>query len=143
MSLRCTAFACVVATSLLAVVVLPSCKTSSCDTGPDSHPFEDYKEGKVYQLEGGPVYESSPPDSNLLAFGQGAQLRLYHQLGGRPLQVELWVSFSANGTNGGNLAQPAGNMAEITKLDDEVIEVVNSTCGDYYLRVVASEPVTE
>jgi hypothetical protein len=138
----------VVSSSLLSVAIVAiggagmlACKTTNCDTGTDSHPFEDFKDGKVYQLDGGPIYESSPPDGTLLNFGQGAQIRVFHQLGGRPVHVELWVSFSPTGTNGGNLAQPAGNMAEVTKIDDEVIEIVNSTCGDYYLRVVASEPV--
>ena len=57
------------------------------------------------------------------------------------MRIEAWVSFSAKGVDGGNEARPAGNMFEVLDVDDTSIVVRNDSCGDYWLRVIASDPV--
>ena len=68
-------------------------------------------------------------------------MRVHHQLGARPGTVQLWVSFSQDGSKSGNEAPPAGNMTEVHCVDEESILVTNNSCADYWLRVVASDPV--
>ncbi|HEU4533241.1 MAG TPA: hypothetical protein VFS00_03955, partial [Polyangiaceae bacterium] len=88
------------------------------------------------------LYETSAPDGEHLEFNGGARYCLFHGLGRRPFRVEPWVSFSRTGTSSGNEAKPAGNMLEVLHVDDCVIIVRNDSCGEYFLRVSASDPVS-
>lgn len=124
----------------LAAVCVSACDATGCDTNPDANPASDFRGGKRYDLAGGPVYETSPADGGHLNFSAGSQFRVYHQLGGRPITVQLWVSFSSSGTKDGNEAVPAGNMAEVLCINEEFILVRNNSCGEYWLRVVARDP---
>ena len=108
-----------------------------------------FKTGNRYAADRGevgegrpPVYfETSAPDGEHLDFHGGARVCIYHGLGGRPFRVDPWVSFSVSGTLNGNEAKPAGNMLEVSHVDACVIIVRNDSCGDYFLRVTASEPI--
>jgi hypothetical protein len=121
----------------------PGCNPTVCDTDPASNPPADYRGGTKHGEGESAAYETSGPDEAHLNYSAGAQYRIYHQLGGRPMSVELWVSFSATGIDGGNEAPPAGNMTEVNAVNDEYIQVRNNTCADYYLRVVASRPILD
>jgi uncharacterized membrane protein YgcG len=120
-------------------VATTGCTTSNCDTSPESNPAADFRGGILHANE--KVYETSLPDGAHLNFSAGARYRVYHQLGGRPALVQLWVSFSPTGVKGGNEAIPAGNMAEIVEANAEYVEIRNDSCGDYWLRAVLAAPV--
>ncbi len=50
----------------------------------------------------------------------------------------MYLSFERYGTkSGGTLAQAAGNQAEVTCVDDRHLIIVNGSCSEYWLRVVA------
>lgn len=119
------------------------CEQSGCDTSLDGNPPVDFRGGKLLtDAAGAKVYVTSLADGEHLNFAGGARYRIYHQLGGTPTLVQPWVSFSPTGTKGGNEAVPSGNMAEIIEINDQYVQVRNNTCGDYWLRLVASSPVT-
>ncbi len=126
------------ATSLVAST---GCDVSNCNTDPAVNPPADYDGGTVSLSEGRKIFSTSAPDETHLNFNGGAQFRIFHKLGACPMHVEGWVSFSETGIKGGNEARPAGNMFEVLAVDDETITVRNDSCGDYWLRVVASDPV--
>ena len=119
-----------------------ACDALACDLSPDDNKPSDFTAGIVHTNVGGDKwYESSTPYGRFLNFSQGTQVRVHHQLGSRPGDVQLYVSFSSDGQATGNEAPPAGNMTEIECIDDEEILIRNNSCADYWLRVVASDPV--
>ena len=123
---------------------LGSCENAACDTSTDSNPPVDFRGGSNYvSAAGDRGYESATPDGSYLNFSAGARYCVHHRLGGRPLTVEVFVSFSPTGTNGGDEAPPAGNMAEILEVNDRYIQVRNNSCANYWMRVVAAFPITD
>lgn len=127
-----------VAAACATVGSVASCNSTGCDTAPESNLPSDYKGGKVL-IDGGP-YLTSEPDERHINFGSGAQVRVYHGLGGRPQTIELWVSHSPTGLQGGNEVVPAGDMAQIICVNDAFIQVRNNTCDELFLRVEARDP---
>jgi hypothetical protein len=133
----------------LAGAVGGGCSASDCSVGYQGNPVVTFRGGVTYAAGGLPsgegraplYYESSAPDAEHIDFHGGARVCIYHGLGGRPLRVEPWVSFSSTGTLNGNEAKPAGNMLEVLHVDECVIIVRNDSCGDYFLRVTASDPL--
>jgi uncharacterized membrane protein YgcG len=95
------------------------------------------------------VYTTSGWDGELLYLPGGEFYQLRHGLGAIPQVVIPYVAFNGNGittTEGdggageerpGSLAPATGNQVEIKRVTDEYIEVLNGSCVDYYLRVVA------
>lgn len=128
---------------VLAAPMVAGCQDAGCDTAPDSNPPSDFKAGTTHTTPDGKVFESSAPNGQHIHFTAGTQVRVYHGLGGRPVSVGLWVSFSETGTASGNEAVPAGNMAEVLCVNAEYVLVRNNSCGDYWLRVVARDPVAD
>jgi hypothetical protein len=124
------------------LLLAAGCDSTTCDVAQESNPPSDFTGGNlVDSADGFRFYETSAPDGQHLNYSAGSQYRIYHGLNGRPLLVQPWVSFSSNGTAGGNEAPPAGNMAEILEVTDKYILIRNDSCGDYWLRVVAAHPV--
>ena len=107
-----------------------------CDRSSTRDPLL-YTEGVA---EGG-VYETSAWDEEWLEFRGGAYYRLEHHLGGTPRVVNSYLSFEPRGTHGGGAAsQPAGNQVLVQCVDDSELWIINDSCVDYYLRVVAMSP---
>ena len=120
---------------------------SSCDrSAPDSELVGDagawkYTEGEV---ESG-VYATSEPDGELLFFPGGMRYRIEHQLGVAPSWWQIYLSFGRYGTQDRNddgigdntLAQATGNQAEVLEVSDTDIVVVNGSCSEYWLLLVA------
>ncbi|RYE93754.1 MAG: hypothetical protein EOO75_03670 [Myxococcales bacterium] len=128
------------------VLTATGCETSQCNVSVEANPAADFRGGLVLYRPGDedkqdPIYVSSSPGGDHLNFNAGAQYRIFHGLGACPMHIEGWVSFSRTGVDGGNEARPAGNMFEVVDVNDESFTVRNDTCGDYWLRVVASDPV--
>jgi hypothetical protein len=115
---------------------------SNCQTtGQDVLP---YTEGIVN--ESGTIYQTSEVEGVMLHFPQGRTYALEHGLGVRPVTVDIYLSFrdrlSKNGdstdkTRPNNVAPTAGNQAVIEVWNDEVIQIRNDTCAEFYLRLVA------
>jgi hypothetical protein len=87
------------------------------------------------------------PLSELLHFPGGAFYRIYHNLGVIPQGVQLYLSFSEYGVPiagedegfggyTGSIAPAAGNQAELKKISDTYIDVLNGSCVDYWLLAV-------
>ena len=120
---------------------LGGCEASPCNPDPNAFPPADFRGGAVHTRPSGElVYESSPADGEHLNFSSGAQFRIHHGLGGRPMLVQPWVSFSSGGVDGGNEAVPAGNMVEIIEVTSDYVLVRNDSCADYWLRVIIGFP---
>lgn len=114
--------------------------TASCDRWSDGEELTTYSEGAV---ENG-VYMSAPwggnldsPGDDLLFFPKGAAYRVEHQLGEEPRWWTIYLSFSRDGTSSGSLAQATGNQAEVVDVTAEHIDVVNGSCVDYWMLIVA------
>jgi hypothetical protein len=94
------------------------------------------------------VYMSSEwgYDEPLLRFPGGEYYEIHHGLGQIPRSIDFWVSFSArpfdaaedDDSRGNSIAPAAGNQAEIKDVTEETLTVLNGSCVDYYLMVVAS-----
>lgn len=136
-----------------AVLTATGCETSQCNVDPLANPAADFRGGILEPIlkrdqdtgemvpTGEQIYSTSSPGGDHLNFNAGAQYRIFHQLGACPMRIDAWVSFSRTGVDDGNEARPAGNMFEVIDVDDTSFTVRNDTCGDYWLRVIASDPV--
>lgn len=136
--------ACAWATGLVAMLSA-GCGPAPCDRSAAANPPVIYAGGTV---EHG-VYMSSAwdgdddgdgeveEDEGLLRFPGGMRYAIKHRLGARPRVVQIYLSFDRDGTKSGRLALAAGNQAEV-RVDEETITVVNGSCSEYWLLVVAS-----
>ncbi len=112
-----------------------------CDTTEQKDNPIPYRDGITN--DEGTVYESGPPDGELLHFPRGQTYDLFHGLAAKPYLISTYVAFDQNDPDGENplannpLAETAGNQVVIEKWDDEIIRVRNDTCAEFYLRVVA------
>jgi hypothetical protein len=113
---------------------------STCDRSADGNPEVVYTQGMV---DGG-VYMSSPwkgdpedQDDDLLFFPGGMRYDIQHHLGAIPRWWQLYLSFDRDGAGTGTLALAAGNQAEIRDATSERLLVVNGSCVEYWLLVVA------
>lgn len=105
----------------------------NCDRSATNNPAIPYDEGTT---ENG-VYMSSPWAGELLWFPAGMRYELTHDLGTTPRFVDLWLSFDHCGTKTSTVARAAGNQAEVRQVTDKKILIVNGSCSDYWLLVVA------
>jgi hypothetical protein len=105
----------------------------NCDRSPTTNPPVKYTEGVT--KDG--IYMSSPWDGPLLWFPGGMRYELPHNLGAAPRFIEPWLSFDEQGTDAGTVALAAGNQAEVREVDAQKIVIVNGSCSDYWLLVVA------
>lgn len=114
---------------------------TTCDRSERANPAVFYSEGTV---ENG-VYMSSDWDGELLNFPGGMHYQLEHKLGAVPRFWQFYLSFNKFGAKSndagerpGAIAPAAGNQAELHAIDDRTLTVVNGSCVDYWLIVVAS-----
>jgi hypothetical protein len=121
-----------------ALASLAGCSPAACDTSDGANPADRYTGGTVSNG----VYQSSSWHAGLLPFPGGKRYDLVHGLGFEPMQVQVWLSFSANGTGADaetdTAAPSAGNSGEIQLVNDEVIRIKNDSCADFWVRVTAS-----
>ncbi len=105
----------------------------NCDRSAASNELINYTEGKT---ENG-VYMSSPWAGELLWFPGGTRYELHHGLGEAPHFVQMWLSFDHCGTKSSTVALASGNQAEVRLVDQDKLVIVNGSCSDYWLLVVA------
>jgi hypothetical protein len=114
--------------------VLADLGPSTCDRSTEANPLTLYTEGTVE--EG--VYMSSPWDGELLYFPGGMRYEIRHKLEALPRWWEIYLSFDRYGAKTGTLALAAGDQAEVIEVTEEALLVVNASCVEYWLLVVAS-----
>ena len=85
----------------------------------------------------GTTYATSPWEGPYLHFPPGRRFQLEHHLGVAPPVVLTYLAFDERPLPGGNTSESAGNQAVIELVDDEIIQVRNDTCAEFWLRVVA------
>ncbi|MEJ7730668.1 MAG: hypothetical protein WKG00_15805 [Polyangiaceae bacterium] len=122
--------------ALTACGVVDSFGPSSCDRSLDGNPYQPYVDGTV-DTHG--VFRSELPTGELLDFPGGAHWKIAHHLGEEPMWWTFYLSFERMGLEkeGGAYAQAAGNQAVLYDKDAANLFVVNDSCSDYFLRVVA------
>ncbi len=131
----------------------------TCDRSASGNPAARYTEGTVTNG----VYMTSAWNGWWLYFPGGMRYRLVHQLGGTPTYWQAYLSFNeygfGTGADGGSsdagdasdaetpdpdsIALAAGNMVEVKDINETDMLVVNATCSDYWLLVVAGGAGTE
>ncbi|MDI3282723.1 hypothetical protein [Polyangium sp. 15x6] len=105
----------------------------NCDRSAEANTPVRYTEGTI---DNG-VYMSAPWDGELLWFPAGMRYELEHGLGEVPRFVNIWLSFNKCGTKDSTVAQASGNQAELREVTDKKLVLVNGSCVDYWLLVVA------
>lgn len=118
----------------------------NCDRSPTNNEAIVYNDGTTQNG----LYMSSPWAGELLWFPGGMRYELPHGLGETPHFVDAWLAFDQCGTRQGTVARAAGNQAEVRTIDKDKLIIVNGSCSDYWLLVVAgtgdeapSPPTTE
>jgi hypothetical protein len=105
----------------------------NCDRSAANNENVVYKEGKT---ENG-VYMSSPWAGELLWFPGGMRYEIPHGLGQTPQFVETWLSFDHCGTQTSTVALASGNQAEVREVSKDKLVIINGSCSDYWLLVIA------
>ena len=129
---------CVMVCALTALSSTACTNVSSCSRDPDSVTIALGDNGSAVE---GNTYHSAPYGGPYAYFPPSRTITFEHGLAAIPYAMQFWLAFSANGT----LAPSAGNMTELTAvndggtpaLNDQTISVYNNTCSDFYLWVVA------
>jgi hypothetical protein len=106
----------------------PPCQTA------DTDPVR-VSEGNVD--DSGTFYESAPWGGPYLYFPGGRRYQLEHHLKRTPTLVNTYLSFDQSG---GSSAESAGSQTVIDSVDDEIIQIRNDTCAEFWLRVTAIAP---
>jgi hypothetical protein len=97
------------------------------------------------------VYQTGGVGDEMLHFPQGRTYQLVHGLGTTPVSVDIFLSFRSELSESAddredrvepnNVSPSAGNQAVIEIWNDEIIQVRNDTCAEFYLRaVVIADP---
>lgn len=106
----------------------PPCNTT------DSDPVR-YGAGSV--SADGTTFTTSPWEGPYLDFPPGRRFQLEHHLGVAPPIVVTYLALDEYPLSGGNTSESAGNQAVIERVDDEIIQIRNDTCAEFWLRVAA------
>ncbi|HSN99410.1 MAG TPA: hypothetical protein VLS89_14035, partial [Candidatus Nanopelagicales bacterium] len=116
---------------------------ANCDRSAENNPEIPYTEGLVedgiymsadWEAHDG---EAPPPEAELLYFPGGMRYEIQHQLGETPEWWLAYLSFERYIEPGQGVALAAGNQAEVRDLDEERLVIVNATCSEFWLLVVA------
>ncbi|MDF2691882.1 MAG: hypothetical protein K0S65_265 [Labilithrix sp.] len=118
-----------------AALIAPGCYGRNCEGGVENFGAEPGQGGMIDEN----TWESSPMDGTWLWF---PRQRVYFfdipPLGGRvPKLVVPYVAASPQPQiNGGNFTVGAGNIALLSGVRANHVDIRNDTCSDYYLRLV-------
>ena len=98
-------------------------------------------DGQAISYEGGQTdasgtyYETSPPKGPWLRFTSGTRLKLKHRLRATPRDWQAYLSFEEYPQQ---IAENAGSQVAVEFSDNgEYIEIINDTCGDFFIRFTA------
>ena len=119
---------------MVAVAFASGCYGRNCD-GSVAVYGHDPGEGRLLSAD---LWESSPVDGIWLDFPkQRAWIFDLHDLGDRvPQVITPYVSAQADPVHeGGNFTIAAGNLAEISGVQNNQVVIHNGTCADYFLRL--------
>lgn len=115
---------------------------ANCDRSEEGNPPIRYTEGTVesgvYMSAAWDTSEATPQEEReLLYFPGGMHYEIEHKLGETPRWVQAYLSFDRYGAQSESLAPAAGNQTEIHGINAETVTVVNASCVEYWLLVVA------
>jgi hypothetical protein len=118
-------------------LALTGCQTHACDSSSVTGPPGTVTQSK----EGWLVWQSAPADGPWLDFPGNATVHFTYPAGfSNPFTWDAFVSTDPYQEAGaGTFTQGGGQPAEFTSLAPGSIDVTNSSCAEYYLRVVAYE----
>jgi hypothetical protein len=125
--------------ALVAAVACAACLVACSEIGPETCDRPEREEPLDYtggSIEGG-VYMSAPWNGELLHFPGGAHYRIHHRLGVVPRWWIAYLSFESHGLAEGSVAPAAGNEAELKAIDAETLTLLNGSCAEYWLLLVA------
>jgi hypothetical protein len=90
-------------------------------------------------------YETNDWNEPYVKFSAGRRLAIQHGLGTEP-EIFTWLAFDEEPferdreDEDGSTAESAGNMVIIQRVTDQIVQVRNDTCQDFWLRLVAISP---
>ncbi len=114
-----------------------ACKTSCSDNDADLAD-EEYFDGITDSS--GSVYQSTLWNAPFLEFRPQKKYVFHHGLRGIPNVIQVYVGFTPNPLANANVAEAAGNIAIVERVDENVVKVRNDTCQRFYMRLTASDP---
>ena len=126
-------WACVALTVLSAVAASGCSSTSTCNRDPDSTQVCN-GQGKSAQnfwfssAYHDPAKSLSSGETGYQYFPPARTITFQHNLGSVPFPV-ITLAFDDNGS----IAPTAGNQAIVECMDDNVIQIKNDTCSDFYI----------
>ena len=128
---------CAVCFAASATLLAIGCSTSTCDRDADSLTVS-HEQG----ISGDKVWLSSPYHDPALAlegapywhFPPARTITFEHHLGSLPVPHDIELAFTGYGA----LAPGSGNEDIILCMDDNVIQIKNDTCSDFYVFVATS-----
>ncbi|MEO8903882.1 MAG: hypothetical protein ABI488_16315 [Polyangiaceae bacterium] len=132
-----TRCACGALAALGVALLTAGCQTSTCDRGEDATLVRtgDGRTGTNTWFSS-PYYDPSMPrskgDTGYEYLPPARTITFQHGLGSLPI-VAITLAFNDNGS----LAPTAGNQAIIECMDDQVVQIKNDTCSDFYIWVQA------
>ncbi len=122
---------------LLAAGLHTGCGVSRCER--KGQPAQTYSDGTV--SADGTLYESTAWNGTFLDFPPGRTYNFEHGLGEVPTSYNVYLAFHPeplpDGEKGAGVSESAGNQAVVEIINDEIIQVRNDTCADFFVRVVA------
>lgn len=85
------------------------------------------------------VWESAPlPGDGIepmwLPYPPRATLQVEHCLGRRPIEIDVYISFSENGAEG---VSASGDLARFLSADETTLTIKNETSAMFFARIVA------
>lgn len=115
---------------------------ANCDRSEEANPPILYTEGTVedgvYMSAAWDTSEATPQaERELLYFPGGMHYRIEHKLGETPRWWGAYLSFDRYGAESETLAPAAGNQTEVKDINAETLTIVNASCAEYWLLVVA------
>lgn len=117
-------------------LVLSSCYGRNCE-GAQRQFGLDAGDGRMLDSN---TWESSPSDGDWLPFPRQSITFFTLPFGGRTPGWWLGYVSGQQRPNTGNSTTGAGNLTEFTGVGPNTLAVINDTCSDYFVRVVAWAP---
>jgi hypothetical protein len=128
-------------TTALCIVGI-ACGCSALDNCPEAQDDIVIDRPEATNLEA-MTFESSAGWESFDAFPAKTRIKFKHGLGVVPLDVQGYLSFTkeaTNGNGGGSFTEAAGNALEWECIDSETIVIKNDTCeSHFFVKIVAAD----
>lgn len=119
---------------LALAVANPGC-TSTCTTRATEDNTREVTSGQTSTDR--TFYKTSDFSGPFLAFPPGRTYQFIHGLDKAPDVVNVYVSFDEEAVPETSVSQSPGNQALIEVVDEEMVQIRNDTCADFYVMLTA------